>query len=62
VTLSRYHSVDTDRDGFIGLAELLGIIEIFNYRVGTIRTGEFHRLAGAPDGYAPGPAATPPPP
>jgi VCBS repeat-containing protein len=55
--LPAFHSADTDRDGSIGLLELTRVIELFNYRAGTVRTGEHHRRAGTEDGYAPGPAA-----
>lgn len=59
-TLEIYHSADTDRDGRIGLIELSRVIELYNYRSGTVRTGEFRRLAGTEDGFAPGPASSPP--
>jgi hypothetical protein len=54
-TLTRYHSADTDKDGKIGLVELTRVIELYNYRVGTSRTGQYHVQAGTEDGYAPGP-------
>jgi hypothetical protein len=53
--LERYHSADTDRDGAISASELTRIIELFNYRNGTVRTGEFHPQDGTVDGFAPGP-------
>jgi hypothetical protein len=31
------------------------VIELYNYRVGTSRTGQYHVQAGTEDGYAPGP-------
>ena len=55
VTLSRYHSADANRDGKIGLIELTRVIELYNYRVGTVRTGQYHVQAGTEDGFAPGP-------
>ncbi|MBI5772005.1 MAG: immunoglobulin domain-containing protein [Verrucomicrobia bacterium] len=57
-----YHSADTmgatpgtARDGKINLAELLRVIELYNYRSGTVRTGQYHVQAGTEDGFAPGP-------
>ena len=58
--LARYHSADSDRDGRIGLSELTRMIELFNHRSGSVRTGEFHRRAGTEDGYAGGPAVPAP--
>jgi len=62
VTLSRYHSADTmgtttgtPPDGKINLGELLRVIELYNYRSGTTRTGQYHVLAGTEDGFTPGP-------
>jgi subtilase family serine protease len=57
VTLSRYHSADSDRDGRISLVELTRVIELYNYRVGSVRTGDYRVQSGTEDGYAPGPAA-----
>jgi hypothetical protein len=55
VTLSRFHSADSGRDGKISLLELTRVIELYNYRAGTTRTGQYHVQAGTEDGYAPGP-------
>jgi hypothetical protein len=55
VTLSRYHTADPNRDGRINLVELTRVIELFNYRVSTVRTGEYHQHAGSEDGFNPGP-------
>lgn len=55
VTLASYHSADTDRNGKLGLFELTRVIELFNSRVGTTRTGNYHVLSGTEDGFAPGP-------
>ena len=55
VTLTRYHSGDYDQDGKLSLTELLRIIELYNYRVGTQRTGQYHPQAGTDDGFAAGP-------
>jgi hypothetical protein len=58
VTLSRYHSADANKDGKLSLTELTRVIELFNTRAGTTRTGAYH-AATAPisteDGFAPGP-------
>jgi hypothetical protein len=60
--LARYHTADTrgatsgsPRDGAIDLFELTRVIELYNYRVGTTRTGQYHTQAGTEDGFAPGP-------
>ncbi len=55
VTLARFHSADSDRSATIGLVELTRVIELFNTRAGTARTGAYHVLAGTEDGFAPGP-------
>ena len=55
VTLARYHSSDTNYDGTISLLELTRGIELYNYRVGTERTGQYHIQAETEDGFAPGP-------
>ena len=58
VTLARYHSADTAstaaRDAKIDLFELTRVIELYNTRSGTTRTGAYRVLAGTEDGYAPG--------
>ncbi len=56
ITLASWHSADSNRDGKIGLLELTRVIELYNYRRGTTRTGEYHLQAGTEDGFAPGPA------
>ncbi|MBI5772013.1 MAG: hypothetical protein HZA93_29840, partial [Verrucomicrobia bacterium] len=57
-----FHSADTmgptpgtPPDGKLNLAELLRVIELYNYRAGTVRTGQYRILAGTEDGFAPGP-------
>jgi len=55
VTLARYHSSDTNYDGTISLVELTRGIELYNYRVGTERTGQYHIQADTEDGFALGP-------
>jgi hypothetical protein len=51
------HSADSNRDGKISLTELTRVIELYNYRSGTTRTGEYKPApaAGTEDGFAPGP-------
>ncbi len=62
VSLERYHSADTQGattgsapDGRIGLIELTRVIQLYNYRNGTLRTGQYHVQSGTEDGFAPGP-------
>ncbi len=55
VTLARYHSADTNRDGKLSLLELTRVIELFNFRSGTVRTGQYRLQSGTEDGFAPGP-------
>jgi Immunoglobulin domain/Immunoglobulin I-set domain len=53
-TLARYHSADTNRDGRIALLELTRVIELYNQRSGTTRTGQYKPQAGTEDGFSPG--------
>lgn len=53
--LVQFHAGDTNRDGKFSLSELLRIIELYNYRSGTTRTGEYRSSPGSEDGFAPGP-------
>jgi M6 family metalloprotease-like protein len=55
VTLAKYHSADSDHDGKLSLTELLRVIELYNFRSGTVRTGEYRVLVGSEDGFAAGP-------
>ena len=55
VMLTNYHSADTSRDGRLSLLELTRVIELFDMRVGTARTGAYRLQAGSEDGFAPGP-------
>ena len=54
-TLTRYHSADTTRDGRLSLLELTRVIELFNTRSGTTRSGQYHPQGSTEDGVAPGP-------
>lgn len=49
------HSADTNQDNRIDLAELLRVIELYNYREGTQRTGEYHADGSTTDGFQLGP-------
>ena len=53
------HSADTNANGAIDLPELLQVIDLYNYRVGTERTGSYHWQADetgtGSDRYAPSP-------
>jgi hypothetical protein len=55
VTLTKYHSADSNQDGQLTLTELTRVIELYNSRRGTRRTGQYHVQAGSEDGFAPGP-------
>jgi hypothetical protein len=53
--LAKYHSTDSNQDGKLNLLELTRVIELYNTRAGTVRTGQYHIQAGTEDGFAPGP-------
>jgi hypothetical protein len=55
VTLTRYHAADSDHNGKMSLLELTRVIELYNTRAGTDRTGAYHAQAGTEDGFALGP-------
>jgi sugar lactone lactonase YvrE len=55
VSLSRYHSADTKRDGKIDLIDLTRVIELYNYRANTARTGQYKIKPGTEDGFESGP-------
>jgi hypothetical protein len=50
------HTADTSRDGRISLAELVRVIELYNTRAGTVRTGEYAARGDTEDGFVPGPS------
>ena len=54
VSLARYHSADSNRDAKIGLLELTRVIELYNTRTGSTRTGQYRVQLGTEDGFAPG--------
>lgn len=49
------HTADLDRNGRLSLTELTRVIELFQSRAGTVRTGAYHAASGTEDGFAPGP-------
>ena len=49
------HSAESNRDGKISLVELTRVIELYNYRSGTSRTGQYKTQPGSEDGFGPGP-------
>ncbi len=53
--LTAYHTADTNGNGLLGLIELTRVIELYNVRAGTARTGAYHLQADTEDGFAPGP-------
>ncbi len=55
VGLTRYHHGDSNQDGRLSLVELTRMIELYNTRSGSNRTGRYHAAAGTEDGFAPGP-------
>lgn len=48
-----FHSADSSRDGRIALPELLRVIELYNTRAGTQRTGAYRRDLSTVDGFTP---------
>lgn len=59
-SLSVYHSADPDRNARISLFELTRVIQLYNQRQATTRTGQYHRLIGTEDGFEAGPPLTAP--
>ena len=54
-TMTRFHSADSNRNAQINLFELTRVIELYNVRDGSTRTGAYRVLADTEDGFAPGP-------
>jgi hypothetical protein len=52
--LTQFHSADSDQNGLLSLSELLRVIELYNFREGTARTGRYYVSPGSVDGFAPG--------
>ena len=55
MTLTRYHSADSNQDAKLSLSELLRVIELYNFREGTTRTGAYKADPTSSDGFATGP-------
>ncbi|GAB5561935.1 MAG: hypothetical protein SynsKO_35820 [Synoicihabitans sp.] len=53
ITLARYHDADTDGDAKFSLGELLRVIELYNTRFGSTRTGQYKLRVGSIDGFDP---------
>jgi hypothetical protein len=49
---ARFHTADTDQDASLSLSELLRVIELYNTRSGTSRTGAYRVAEGTVDGFA----------
>jgi len=56
-TQSSFHAADFNQDSKISLSELLRVIELYNTRSGTTRTGDYHIESGTEDGFAPAPSS-----
>ena len=55
VTLASYHSADvTPRDGRLSLVELTRVIELYNFRSGSVRTGAYYARGDTEDGFVTG--------
>jgi alpha-tubulin suppressor-like RCC1 family protein len=51
---TRFHSADYSRDGRLGLSELLRVIELYNTRSGSRRTGAYELQTDSVDGFRAG--------
>lgn len=51
---SNPHTADFNRDGRISLLELTRVIELYNQRSGSVRTGEYFARGDTEDGFVPG--------
>lgn len=49
-----HHSADTDTNGRFSLSELLRVIELYNHRSGTTRTGSYRATQNTEDGFEAG--------
>ena len=55
LTLASYHSADvTPRDGRLSLVELTRVIELYNFRSGSVRTGAYYARGDTEDGFVTG--------
>ena len=57
--LTRHHSADSNGNAELSLSELLRVIELYNFREGTRRTGVYHLDGSTEDGFAAGPEPSP---
>ena len=48
------HTADSSRNGTIDLFELTRVIQLYNHREGTLRTGRYRVQPDSEDGFAPG--------
>lgn len=48
------HTADFNRDGRVSLLELTRVIELYNQRSGSVRTGEYFARGDTEDGFVPG--------
>jgi len=55
VTITRFHSADSNRNAEMSLLELTRVIELYNVRSGSSRTGAYRLQADTEDGFGPGP-------
>ena len=55
--MSSYHSADVNRDSVISFREYERVLDLYNYRSGTTRTGEYHTDALGYSGFSPGPGS-----
>jgi hypothetical protein len=53
--LPYYHSADYTNQGHITVAELTRVVALYNYRAGTVLTGQYHVDGTGEDGFNPGP-------
>ncbi len=53
--LPEFHAADSNHDHRISLFELTRVIELYNRRDLSTRTGEYHSQAASEDGFMPGP-------
>lgn len=54
-SLPLFYSADTNHDGKLSLSELTRVLELYNTRSGSVRTGAYRAQAGTEDGFSPAP-------
>jgi hypothetical protein len=55
VPAPQFHSADSDQNGAVSLVELTRVIELYNTRTGSVRTGRYRVEPTSEDGFAPWP-------